>query len=129
MSEINGYKVLRGTEFGAEADPHGKSLNTPGAKADAGKNMLGLVLGDFARAVEAVGLVGTYGAGKYSKSGWLSVPEGLDRYTDAMYRHLFAEAKGEANDPDTGIAHAAHACWNSLARLELLLRERAKVRN
>jgi hypothetical protein len=95
----------------SETDPHGKAANTPGAKMDAGKNRLGLVLGGFALALQEVGKVGTYGAVKY---------------TDAMYRHQFREASGELNDADTGLAHAAHAAWNALARLELALKETVK---
>lgn len=105
-----------------ESDPTGKDPHAPGAKLDAGKNRLGLVLGDFALALEQVGRVGTYGAEKYTAHGWLSVPAGVDRYTDAMYRHLMREAAGEAVDFDTGLLHAAHAAWNALARLELAIR-------
>lgn len=106
-----------------ERDPHGTAANTPGAKLDAGKNRLGLVVGGFSRALKAVGEVGTFGAGKYTANGWMSVPNGVERYTDAMYRHLLDEAAGETTDPQTGIAHAAHAAWNALARLDLMLRE------
>lgn len=109
-----------------ESDPLGRSAHTPGAKLDAGKNRLGLVLGDFARALTEVGRVGTYGANKYTDRGWVSVPNGVDRYTDALYRHLMREAIGEDVDPDTGIHHAAHAAWNALARLDLLIREKTK---
>lgn len=105
-----------------ELDPTGKDPHTPGAKLDAGKNRLGLVLGDFALALEQVGRVGTYGASKYTAHGWLTVPNGTDRYTDAMYRHLLREASGETVDFDTGLHHAAHAAWNALARLELVIR-------
>lgn len=42
-----------------------------------------------------------------------------------MYRHLLAEAQGEAMDSDTGLRHAAHAAWNALARLDLMLRDGA----
>lgn len=107
-----------------ERDPHGTAANTPGAKLDAGKNRLGLVVGGFSRALKAVGDVGTFGANKYTPNGWVSVPNGVERYTDAMYRHLLDEAAGEATDPQTGIAHAAHAAWNALARLDLMIRER-----
>lgn len=106
----------------AERDPHGKQPGEPGAKFDAGKNRLGLVLHGFAHALIEVGRVGTYGAGKYSDNGWQDVPDGVARYTDAMYRHQLSEAAGEACDKDTGLAHAAHAAWNALARLELMLR-------
>lgn len=106
-----------------EADPHGTHQHAPGAKLDAGKNRVGLVVGGFSRALQAVGRVGTFGAGKYSPDGWITVPNGVERYTDAMYRHLLDEAAGETLDPQTGIQHAAHAAWNALARLDLMLRE------
>lgn len=106
-----------------ETDPTGRAPNEPGAKLDAGKVRVGLVVGGFARALHEVSRVGTYGARKYTDNGWKSVPDGASRYTDAMYRHLFAEACGEKSDPDTGILHAAHAAWNALARLDLMLQE------
>lgn len=106
-----------------EVDPTGRNPHEPGAKLDAGKNRLGLVLGDFARALRAVGKVGSRGAQKYSAHGWIDVPNGIERYTDALYRHLLAEAAGEARDQETQLLHAAHAAWNALARLDLLLRE------
>lgn len=106
-----------------ERDPYGKEQHEPGAKLDNGKNRLGLVLGGFSRALAMVGEVGTYGANKYSPDGWLSVPGGVERYTDAMYRHLITEASGEIIDSDTTLLHSAHAAWNALARLDLQLRE------
>lgn len=109
-----------------ESDPNGRAAHEPGSKLDAGKNRLGLVLGGFALALQEVGKIGTYGAGKYTDSGWVTVPNGPERYTDAMYRHLLKEAGGEMNDTDTGLAHAAHAAWNALARLELALMETPK---
>lgn len=105
-----------------ELDPTGKDPHAPGAKLDAGKNRLGLVLGDFARALEQVGRVGTYGAQKYSAHGWIDVPDGVERYTDAMYRHLLKNASGEVMDLDTGLSHLAHAAWNALAVLDLEIR-------
>jgi hypothetical protein len=93
--------------------------HTPGAKLDAGKNRLGLVLGSFAKALWAVGEVGTYGANKYTEDGWKQVPDGETRYTDALYRHLLAEAGGEVLDTESGLPHLYHACWNILAILEI----------
>jgi hypothetical protein len=107
-----------------ESDPHGKSAHEPGSKLDEGKNRLSLVLHGFAKALEEVGRVGTFGAKKYTDNGWVSVPEGVNRYTDAAYRHLLKEAQGELQDPDSNILHAAHTAWNALARLELILRRR-----
>ena len=112
-----------------ESDPHGKGPHEPGAKLDSGKPRLGLVLGDFARALAEVGKVGTYGAEKYSPRGWLEVPGGEVRYLDALYRHLLADARGEDLDPDSGLLHLAQVAWNCLAVLELRLRVRSMVSN
>ena len=69
-----------------ESDPTGRTAKDAGAKLDHGKNRLGLVLGGFANALKAVGEVGTYGANKYTDNGWISVPDGERRYTDAWRR-------------------------------------------
>lgn len=106
-----------------ERDPYGIQPDQPGAKLDAGKNRVGLVFFGFSRALGAVGLVGTFGAEKYTDNGWQAVPDGERRYSDAMLRHLLAEGRGELVDRDSGLLHAAHAAWNALARLELMLRE------
>lgn len=107
-----------------EEDPTGRKPNEPGAKLDAGKNRLGLVINGFARALQEVGKVGTYGANKYTDNGWTDVPNGTVRYTDALYRHLLKEASGENVDADTQLLHAAHSAWNALARLDLMLRQK-----
>lgn len=105
-----------------EQDPLGKSSKEPGAKLDAGKPLVALVLGDFSRALLAISEVGTFGADKYSPHGWLSVPHGEDRYEDAKLRHLLYRHSGELIDQDSGLLHAAHEVWNALASLELYLR-------
>lgn len=103
-----------------ERDPHGKNPSDPGAKLDDGKRRADLLLG-FSRALEAVADVLTHGAAKYSPGGWRYVPDGVDRYTAAMIRHLLAEGRGEEVDADSGLLHAAQVAWNALARLELAL--------
>jgi hypothetical protein len=105
-----------------ETDPTGRDQHQPGAKLDAGKPRVGLVIGDFGAALTEVARVGTYGAQKYTAHGWLTVPNGEERYTDAMYRHLLQE-NHTPFDGDTGLLHAAHAAWNALARLELMLQK------
>lgn len=109
-----------------ESDPNGIPANTPGAKLDAGKVRPALVLGGFARALLEVSKVGTGGALKYTDNGWMEVPNGIKRYDDAMLRHWLKEKAGEECDSDTGLFHAAHLAWNSLARLDLLIRQREK---
>ena len=93
-----------------------------GIKHDHGKPRVALVVHGFARALMEVSAVATFGAEKYSANGWVWVPHGCERYTVAMYRHLLAEATGERLDGDSGLAHAAHAAWCALARLDLMLR-------
>lgn len=107
-----------------KVDPNNIDQHAPGAKLDHGKPRHGLVLGAFSNALTEVAKVGTFGANKYTDNGWLSVPNGLERYTDALLRHHFAEAGGERNDPESELSHAAHRAWNALAVLELALRKK-----
>ena len=96
-----------------------KPYNT--GKNDAGKNRLGLVLGGFAGALEAVGLVGTYGATIYSDNSWRCVENGVERYTDALLRHQLSKMSGQKLDKESGMLHAACVAWNALAVLQLEL--------
>lgn len=106
----------------SEKDPHGKDPHQPGAKLDAGKNRIGLMISGFPRALEAVAAITTYGANKYTDNGWITVPNASVRYCDAMYRHLLKDMQGEHTDPESNHQHLAHAAWNMLAILELQLR-------
>jgi hypothetical protein len=98
-------------------------------KFDEGKPpMLRGVLHSFPRALEAVAFVSQYGLKKYGRDdnswhGWKLVPDGQDRYADALVRHLAAHGY----DEESGLLHAAHAAWNALAVLELLLMEEDKI--
>lgn len=111
-----------GTGKTREADPTGRDQHAPGAKLDAGKLRPALVLGGFARAIDAVVKVGTDGASKYVDNGWLEVPNGFERYDNAARRHTSKRDMGELTDTDSGSLHLAHEAWNALARLELYLR-------
>lgn len=106
-----------------EVDPNGINAHEPGAKLDAGKNRIGLVLNAFANALWEVAEVGTFGANKYTDNGWLQVERGDERYEDALYRHSLKRAAGELRDQDSGLRHAAHRAWNALATLELEIRK------
>ena len=105
-----------------ERTPDGKDQHEPGAKLDAGKPSMSL-LADFGLALHEVARVGTFGAEKYTRGGWLHVEDGFQRYSDAMLRHYFAE-RYEDFDADSEMLHAAQTAWNALARLELALRLR-----
>lgn len=109
-----------------ETDPNGLSLNSPGAKADAGKNRVWLFMSGFSNALEEVSKVTTIGANKYTPNGWVDVPNGIARYMDAFGRHMLKLGAGNVMDDDvngTGCYHKAQMIWNLLASLELELRE------
>lgn len=114
------FKPVR--QISTEADPTGKSLHTPGAKADAGKLRPTLILRDMANAILAVTKIATDGAIKYTPGGWIVVPEAEQRYEDAHLRHMLKRFSGERIDSDSQSLHLAHEAWNALAKLELHLR-------
>lgn len=124
-AEINDDGICRcAINNETETDPNGVDQHQPGAKLDAGKPLAG-VLEDFSLALMAVAEIGTFGANKYSRGGWQSVPNGIERYKDATWRHLLKERNALLDD-DSGLMHAAHMAWNVLARLELILRDQRK---
>lgn len=115
----------------SEHDPHGKKKFEPGAKLDAGKAPVWQGLFDyFPRACMSVADLSAYGASKYSWKGWEKVPDGENRYGNAVGRHILKEAieglydLDAANDPDypATVLHATQQAWNAMARLELMLR-------
>ena len=115
-------------ETAREATPEGGTLNTPGAKADAGKQLPWLVISEFSRALAAVVQIGTFGANKYVPRGWCQVQNGEERYMEAFGRHMLALGRGEKIDDGpggTGGLHKAQMIWNLLASLELELRKDA----
>ena len=106
-----------------ETDPNGIGAHQPGAKLDAGKvAVLRGALQYFPRAIKAVAAVSEAGAKKYSWKGWEKVDDGVNRYGDALARHLLAEETEGPVDKDTGCLHMTQVAWNALARLELYLR-------
>lgn len=122
---------LPGATAKTEFDPNGIPANTPGAKLDAGKSpLLRGAIQYFPRAIQAVADLSAYGANKYTWNGWESVDGGIDRYGDAMVRHLIKERTEGLwdlevlNDPKYPghVMHPVAASWNSLARTELILR-------
>lgn len=87
------------------------------AKADAGKpHGFRMVPYD---AIAELAEVYSYGAKKYKRDSWRNVVDGVERYHDAMVRHLGAWNKGEELDPESGLRHLAHALWNMVALVEL----------
>lgn len=112
-----------------DKDPSGKTLKEPGTKGDLGKSPVTRgCLHYFPRALKAVAGLSCIGAEKYSWKGWETVPDGINRYGDAVGRHELAiEGDYSRRDPDTGVLEATAVAWNALARLELVLREKEKT--
>ena len=79
----------------------------PGAALhfDDGKSRLDLV---DSRWIEAVGHVLGFGAKKYDDHNWT---RGIvwSKLIGSALRHIFAFARGEDNDPESGRPHLAHA--------------------
>ena len=69
---------------------------------------INLVDPDF---VNSVADVLAFGAKKYSPDNWrlCEREDGIKRYTEAMTRHAMAIYRGDKNDPESGLPHAAHA--------------------
>jgi len=87
-----------------------------GIKFDSEKNRYDLIP---PHALDEVARVLTYGAIKYSPGNWLHVPDAESRYYAASQRHLWAFARGEENDPESGISHIAHAITSLFFLYEL----------
>lgn len=100
-----------------------EDLHVVGAKDDSVKPRTDLVLGGFSRALWEVSNVGTFGANKYTDNGWQEVPNGIERYLNALLRHYFKYRMGEVYDPESKLPHLSHLAWNALAVLELYRRE------
>lgn len=114
----------------AQETPPAPDPHAPGAKLDAGKPQADLLL-SFGNALMAVAEVATSGAEKYSRDGWLGVPDGENRYTAALVRHLLATKVDGPAYEEHGVTwdHDAQVAWNALARLELKLRAAKGVQN
>lgn len=97
-----------------------------GVKDDEGKAPIWQGLLDyFPRACKAVSMVSLAGANKYAWKGWETVPDGINRYRNALGRHIVDEATQGKYDPE-GFRHLAQQAWNAFAALELTLREEEK---
>lgn len=81
-------------------------MKTLGEKFDAGKPEPRLLpAGPLMQIVEIL----TFGARKYQPDNWQHVDGGLERYHDAMLRHIYAWQGGERFDPESDMHHLAHA--------------------
>jgi len=73
--------------------------------------------------LEGISEVLTFGARKYCDHNWLKC-NSVMRYFGAIMRHLWAWAKGEDNDQETGINHLFHAACCLMFMIGLVMRNK-----
>ena len=99
-----------------------------GKKYDTGKPMIGTAVKIFSKALLGVGACITFGTSKYPKpDNWKLVPDGMDRYTNSLLRHLAKFLSGEEFDRETNLPHLYHCAWNMLAIVEFYLKDRPEL--
>ena len=98
-------------------------MNEIGTKYDQGKPRLSEMIVDFQEPMKELCKVWEFGANKYGKSNWKYVQNGVDRYSNALIRHLLAEDEN-LHDDESSLLHASHIAFNALARLYFILKER-----
>lgn len=91
-----------------------------GIKYDNGKPRLYEMIEDFKNPLIEVAKVWAFGADKYEKHNWAFVDNAIDRYSNALVRHLL---EGDKADDESKLLHASHVAWNALARLHFILLE------
>lgn len=102
-------------------------LNLPGVKHDSGKPQVGTLMHLCSRALIEMAKVADRGTEKYTKGGWLTVPNGEERYLNAMQRHELSIGMGHRFDEE-GLLLAAQVAVNAMFRLELMLRREERER-
>jgi hypothetical protein len=115
-------------------DEDDQNMLKAGQKGDDGKAPI--VQGLFAyfpRALTEVAAQSKYGADKYDLKyddlNWSRVEDGINRYNDALGRHMLDQFIDGPVDPGSGMAHRKHIAaiaWNALAVLELTLQQEEK---
>ncbi len=87
-----------------------------GRKLDAGKLRFSLFP---IEALNPILQVLEHGAAKYSVGGWRQVPDGKQRYADALHRHFVDYLSGHTVDKDSGLPVLAHLAVNAIFLLAL----------
>jgi len=129
---------LGGDHFGLECPyttrprpPAPSAADNQAFKADDGKPRFELLMDGMPNALLDVVKVLTWavqskkeapwpeGGKGYIPHSWQQVPEAKRRYRAALQRHENAIARGEVNDPESGLPHRAHIATNALFLAEL----------
>lgn len=96
-------------------------------KADGGKRKWSLIMGGAGIALQAIVEVLELGAAKYAANAWQEVPDGYNRYKDALYRHMHSiEENGPyVRDAETGKLELAHVGCNVIFMIWYALKGKA----
>lgn len=91
-----------------------------GKKYDGGKTDPTLLMDDCTEAVALIIRVLDYGFAKYqSRGSWKKVPNAMQRYDAAKWRHALEEKLGYEFDDESGLIHEAHEATNAIFRLQM----------
>ena len=101
-------------------------IKQTGIKYDSQKPRLYEMIEDFKEPLTEVAKVWAFGADKYQKHNWAYVENALDRYSNALVRHLL---EGEEYDQESELLHASHVAWNALARLHFIIQHKKEAQN
>ena len=110
-AQLLGFKAL---------EPNENPDRGGGMKYDRGKPMASILFDDFPVAMAGAINVATFGAQKYARNSWKTVPNAIERYSDAMFRHWLAMKLGEYLDKESGLPHIYHFLWGALAIAQLM---------
>ena len=89
-----------------------KYSDSLGMKHDSGKLLYGCFTKGLAPVIKGVVSVLSYGAQKYARDSWQTVPNGRQRYLDAFDRHMNDYNIGQDRDIESGLPHIFHAICN-----------------
>lgn len=73
--------------------------------------------------VSAASKVLEFGAKKYAPHSWRTVPDAIDRYRNALWRHWDAHMCGESLDQESELSHLAHMYCNAIFLFALLKKD------
>lgn len=91
-----------------------------GLKYDTGKPRIFEMLEDFKEPMIEIAKVWAFGADKYEKHNWAYVDNAIDRYSNALLRHML---EGETKDDESELLHASHVAWNAIVRLYFIIQK------
>ena len=92
-------------------------MNEEGMKFDNEKPCMGFLIKSFPNALRIVSKQNDYGARKYSPMNWKNVS--IERYEDALVRHVVSALENPNAIDESGQEHLAAVAWNALAIIEL----------